>query len=338
MKRRTLLRGAVTAGLAVAGGAAMARPAAANTDYLLVVVEQAANQIQRFSNGTADWNTTPGWHWSAPNTDTWKYLADVRRRLTATWDDVLVCCANGTSSTGGRAAMVRESNKEVIWTAVVPGNPHAVERIDGHGAIVTASSRARTTGPAYQSGGGINVFVPATHGGLPPTSFADSISTGFPGAHGVLWDDEHQLLLAIGHEELRAYTLVTNAGGIITGLSRVATLTFTGTGHDLQPDYSSKDILYTVGGDASNPDHGIWKTRPVQNNITGTWSFTTPVRLYDWYFTKSFSKLPDGTEFWVDAPSAATWWNDTVGFSGRADSVRTGARFYKARFWSHALT
>ncbi|MCM2389728.1 hypothetical protein NBG84_15770, partial [Streptomyces sp. CWNU-1] len=116
------------------------------------------------------------------------------------------------------------------------------------GAIVTASSRARTTGPAYQSGGGINVFVPGTHGGLPPTSFADSISTGFPGAHGVLWDHKLQLLLAIGHEELRAYSLVTNTSGIITGLSRVATLTFTGTGHDLQPDYASTDILYTVGG------------------------------------------------------------------------------------------
>lgn len=183
-----------------------------------------------------------------------------------------------------------------------------------HGAIVTASSR--TTGPAYQSGGGINVFIPAMHGGLPPASFADSISTGFPGAHGVLWDDGHQLLLAIGHEELRGYTLVTDTGGIVTGLSRAATLTYTGTGHDLQPDYSSKDILHTVGGDASNPDHGVWKTRPVQNSATGTWSFATPVRLYDWYFTKSFVS-PDGLwERWVDAlphtRGTATAWADSA--------------------------
>ncbi|MFC8421410.1 DUF6528 family protein [Streptomyces sp. NPDC057236] len=338
MKRRTLLRGAVTAGLAAAGGAATARPAAAATDYLIVVVEQAANQIQRFSNGTADWNGTPGWYWSAPDTDTWKYLADAKRRLTARWDDVLVCCANGTSPTGGRAAMVRESDKAVVWTAVVPGNPHSVERIDGHGAIVTASSKARVTGDKYESGGGINLFVPSTHGGVPPTSFADSISTGFPGAHGVMWDDVNELLLAIGYHELRAYRLVTNGDDIITGLSRVATLTFEGTGHDLQPDYASSDILYTVGGDAGNPDHGIWKTRLVYEGSSGGWSFATPTRLHDWYFTKSFSRLPDGTEFWVDAPTASTWWSNMVGFSGRADSVRTGARFYKARFWSHALT
>ncbi|MFF9619917.1 DUF6528 family protein [Streptomyces griseosporeus] len=338
MRRRTLLRGVVTAGLAAAGGAVTVRPAAASTDYLVVVVEQAANQIQRFSNGTTDWNGTPGWYWSAPATDTWRLLSDAKRRVTANWDDVLVCCANGSSSTGGRAAMVRESDKAVIWTAVVPGNPHSVERIDGHGAIVTASSKARILGDAYQSGGGINLFVPSTHGGLPPTSFADSISVGFSGAHGVLWDDVNELLLAIGDKELRAYRLVTDAGDIITGLTLVATLPFTGTGHDLQPDYASEDIFYTVGGDATNPDHGVWKTRPLYDAATGTWSFAAPTRLHDWYYTKSFSRLPDGTEFWVDAPSAATWWNDTVGFSGRSDSVRTGAKFYKARFWSHVLT
>lgn len=328
----------VTAGLAAVGGAATVRPAAAATNYLIVVVEQAANQIQRFSNGTSDWNGTPGWYWSAPSGDTWRLLADAKRRLTAKWDDVLVCCTNGTSKTGGRAAMVRESDKAVIWSAVVPGNPHSVERIDGHGAIVTASSKARVTGDTYQSGGGINLFVPSTHGDLPPTSFADSISIGFSGAHGVMWDDTNELLLAIGYRELRAYRLVTDAGGIITGLTLVTKLTFSGTGHDLQPDYASDDIFYTVGGDASNPDHGVWKTRLVYDAATGTWSFATPTRLHDWYFTKSFGRLPDGTEFWVDAPSADIWWNDTVGFSGRADSTREGARFYKARFWSHVLT
>lgn len=337
LKRRTLLRGVVTGGLAAVGGAATVRSAAAATDYLIVVVEQSANQIQRFSNGTTNWNGTPGWYWSAPKTDEWKYLADAKRRLTSAWDDVLVCCANGTSRTGGRAAMVREDGT-TVWSAVVPGNPHSVERIDGHGAIVTASSKARVTGDSYQSGGGINLFVPSTHGGRPHNSFADSISTGFPGAHGVMWDDVNELLLAIGDKELRAYRLVTNSSDIITGLSQVATLSFSGTGHDLQPDYASADIFYTVGGDASNPDHGIWKTHLVYNSFAGTWSFATPTRLYDWYFTKSFSRLPDGTEFWVDAPSAATWWSDTVGFSGRGESVRTGARFYKARFWSHALT
>ncbi|MGW6480914.1 DUF6528 family protein [Streptomyces sp. NPDC055059] len=338
LKRRSLLRAVVTTGVAAAAGAADVRSAAAATDYLIVVVEQAANQIQRFSNGTTDWNTSPEWYWSAPSTDTWKYLADAKRRLTANWDDVLVCCANGTASTGRRAAMVRESDKAVVWTAVVPGNPHSVERIDGHGAIVTASAKQRATGDSYENGGGINLFVPSTHGGLPPTSFADSISTGFPSAHGVLWDDSNECLLAIGDNELRAYRLVTNSSGIITGLSKVATLAFSGTGHDLQPDYASPDILYTVGGDAGNPDHGIWKTRLTFNSAAATWTFASPARLYDWYFTKSFSRLPDGTEFWVDAPSAATWWNDTVGFSGRSDSVRTGAKFYKARFWSHVLS
>ncbi|MEU5400808.1 hypothetical protein ABZ348_16130 [Streptomyces sp. NPDC005963] len=55
-----------------------------------------------------------------------------------------------------------------------------------------------------QPSGGIKVFVPATPGGLPPTSFADGISTGFPSAHGVLRDDIDALLPAIGDSDLRA--------------------------------------------------------------------------------------------------------------------------------------
>ncbi|MER6401941.1 hypothetical protein ABT269_00015 [Streptomyces viridosporus] len=154
--------------------------------------------------------------------------------------------------------------------------------------------------------------MPSTHGGLPPTSFADSISTGSPGAHGVPGDDVNALLPAIGDEALRAYRLVTNSGDVITGLSRPASLSFTGTGHDLQPDCASEDILHTVGEDAGNPDHGMWKTRLVHDNVTGAWSFASPTRPHDRYFTESSSRLPD--------------------------PVRTGAKFYAARFWSHVLT
>lgn len=341
MNRRMILKGALTAGLTAASGAAITQPAAAATDYLVIVVNQKPNQIMRFGNGSGNWSyATSGWTWGPgdKNEATWWWLSDAKRRLTAKWNDVMVCCASGTSETGGRAAMIRESDKAVVWSTVVPGNPHSVERIDGHGAIVTASSKARVTGSAYQTGGGINLFVPGTHGGLPPNSFANSISVGFAGAHGVMWDDANELLLAIGHNELRAYRLVTNSSDIITGLSQVAKTTFQGTGHDLQPDYASADIFYTVGGDDKNPDHGIWATRPVYNSTSATWSFASPRRIHDWWFTKSFSRLPDGTEFWVDAPTTAIWWSDTVGFSGRGDKRIADARFYKARFWSHVLT
>ncbi|MER5994358.1 hypothetical protein [Streptomyces viridosporus] len=124
-------------------------------------------------------------------------------------------------------------------------------------------------------------------------------------------DDVNALLPAIGDEALRAYRLVTNSGGVITGLSRPVTLSFAGTGHDLQPDCASEEILHTVGEDAGNPDHGMWKTRLVHDNVTGAWSFASPTRPHDRYFTESSSRLPD--------------------------PVRTGAKFYAARFWSHVL-
>ncbi|MFE7129903.1 hypothetical protein ACFVIM_03510 [Streptomyces sp. NPDC057638] len=331
-------------GLAAVAGAAAARPATAATNYLILTVEQGANQIQRFSNGTADWNGTPGWYWTAPsnaNTSPWYRLSDVKRRLTTRWGAVLVSTSSGTSELGGCVAMIRESDKSVVWSAVVPGNPHAIERIERHGVIVTASSRARVFGRTagdWQNGGGLTVFVPPTPGGLPSMSFADSFGVDFRGARGVWWDDANELLVATGEGELRAYRLVTDAAGSVTGLALETSLGLVGAGHDVQPDYSSDTIFYTVGGDATNPGRGIWETRLQRDTATGAWGFAPPVRIHDWLFTKSFGRLPDGTSFWQDAPTANEWWSDTIGFSGRADSVRTGARFYKARFWSHALT
>ncbi|MFE5207436.1 hypothetical protein [Streptomyces sp. NPDC056600] len=349
----------MTAGLAAAAGAVTTRQAAAAAEYLLVTVEQSANQIQRWSTARSSWSGTPDWYWTAPaRSGAWYGLSDVKRRLTANWDDVLVTCAGGTPKDGGRAAMVRESDGAIVWQTVVPGHPHAIERIDGHGAIVTASANARVFGQPvpddpstsqdesdpdgkFEAGGGLNLFVPSSHGGLPPTSFADSVSTGFPGAHGVLWDNDNDLLLAIGKEELRAYSLVTNGSGIITGLTRRATLSFSGMGHDLQPDYSSGKILYTVGGDGGNPDAGVWETTLVWNSTDAEWNFVTPTRVHTWWFIKSFSRLPDGKEFCVDAPSAEEWWSDRVGYyqdGAYGYSVRPGAKFYKARFWSHVLS
>jgi hypothetical protein len=317
------------------------RQAAAATEWLLVTCEQSANQIQRWSTAQSSWSGTPEWYWTAPSkSGAWYGLSDVKRRLTSNWDDVLVTCAGGTSQDGGRIAMVRESDKAIIWQTVVPGHPHSVERIDDHGAIVTAAANARSYGEDFQAGGGLNLFVPSSHGGMPPTSFANSISTGFPGAHGVVWDNDNNLLLAIGDEQLRAYSLVTNANGIITGLTKEAIVSFTGMGHDLQLSYveNSNKILYTVGGADENPDSGVWETTLVKSG--STWSFVPPTRIHTWWYIKSFGRLPDGKDFCVDAPSAEEWWSDRVGYHQNGNisySVRPGARFYKARFWSHAL-
>lgn len=332
MRRRTLLRGAAAVGVSTVGGVAFgAEPAAAAT-YNVMTTEQSSNRVLVFANGDSSWTDGDiNWSWSAPDTASWTNLSDVKRRSTANWGDVVLAAASGDAPNGGRAAMIDQVSKSTVWSANVPGNPHGVERITGHGAIVVASSRARSFSSSFSDGGGLSLFVPSSHGDKPSTSYDSSIKVGFEGAHGVLWDTTHNLLLAIGKNELRAYSLELNSNDIITGLNRVATETFSGTGHDLQPDYSSGKLFYTVGG--TGADHGVWQTALTYYDPGSTYVFDS-ARIHTWTYTKSYSRLPDGTSFWVDAPSAAVWWNDTVGFSGGADGARSGAKFYKARYWT----
>ena len=332
MRRRTLLRGAAAAGVTAAGGglALFGVEEADAATYNVMVTEQSSNRVLVFANGDSNW--TDGnivWQWSAPSGASWTNLSDVKRRSTAAWDDVLLVAASGTAPDGGRAAMVDQSDKTTIWTSNVPGNPHAVERIVNHGAIVVASSRARSFSSAFSDGGGLSLFVPSSHGGKPSTSYSSSISVGFEGAHGALWDTTHGLLLAIGKGGLRAYQLVTDADDFITGLTLVGSKTFSGTGHDLQPDYSSGKLFYTVGG--TGADHGVWET--TLSGSGTSWTFTS-TRIETWTYTKAYSRLPDATSFWVDAPSDTVWWNDTVGFDPGVDSTRSGAKFYKSRYWT----
>lgn len=330
MRRRTLITGAAAA---TVGGALLgARPAAAATTYNVATTEQSSNRVLVFGNNDANWaDDNIKWQWSAPDTASWSNLSDVKRRSTANWGDVVLVAASGTAPAGGRAAMINQDNKDTVWSAVVPGNPHAVERIKGHGAIVVASSRARVQSSGYEDGGGLTLFVPSSHGDRPGTSYTNAIKVGFEGAHGVVWDTTHNLLLAVGKSQLRAYSLELNGNDIITGLNRVATETFSGTGHDLQPDYDSGKLFYTVGG--TGADHGVWQTQLSYYDAGGTYSFTSS-RIHTWEYTKSYSRLPDGKSFWVDAPSASVWWNDTVGFADGADGKRSGAKFYKARYWT----
>ena len=79
---------------------------------------------------------------------------------------------------------------------------------------------------------------------------------------------------------------------------------------------------------AAGADHGVWEA-----NLSADDPFTSsPTET--WAYAKAYGRLPDGSSFWVDAPSDTVWWNDTVGFDSGADGTRGGVKFYKARYWT----
>ncbi|NUR71880.1 MAG: hypothetical protein HOU81_13740 [Hamadaea sp.] len=339
MRRRTLLGSTAAAGVVaatggtVAGALVAAEPAAA-AEYLVATTEQKTNDVLVFSHSNTSWSDgNVRWRWSAPAGSTWTNLSDVKRRPTAAWGDVVLVAASGTASAGGKAAMIDQSSKSVVWSATVPGNPHAVERIKNYGAIVVASSRARQYSSSFADGGGLSLFIPSSNGGKPGTSYSGSVKYGFEGAHGVLYDTNSGLLLAVGKGELRAYHLVVNSSGHLTGLKLACKTTFSGTGHDLQPDYASGKFFYTVGGTGTN--HGVWEVSLLYAGAS--WVFSGKRRISTATYVKAYGSLPNGVRFYVDAPSESQYWTSSVGFSSGGSGSRSGAKFYKARYWTTAF-
>ncbi|MGB2569314.1 hypothetical protein ACPFP2_12805 [Micromonospora citrea] len=323
MDRRTMLRG--IAGAAVAAptaGVLAATPAQAATHYVMAT-EQASGRILRFDPDAWTDGTVL---WKAPSTTgTWRNLSDVKRRKTAKWGSVMLVASSGEGDHLGRAAMIDESaigstrTGGIVWQATVDGNPHSIERIEGRGAIVVATSEGPT---GSSDGGGLHLFVPSGDGGKPGTRAAKFY--GFPGAHGVV-HDPNGFVIAVGTGEVRLYAITGNAAG--TRLSYRTRLTFSDgagraeVGHDILPDHAGSGYFFTSS----------YNVRSLQLVHAGnSWQFTS-AHVSGADHVKAYTRLPNGVRTWVMPGSGEGRWSSTIHFS--SGSHRTsGARFYRVRY------
>lgn len=95
-----------------------------------------------------------------------------------------------TSSSGG-VAFIDRATKKVLFYAYV-GNAHSAEFLPNNKIVVAGSTHAQ--------GNRLELFD--LNRSEEPL-FKDSLYSG----HGVVWDEERQLLYALGYDELRAYSL-----------------------------------------------------------------------------------------------------------------------------------
>ncbi|BCJ39637.1 hypothetical protein GCM10010168_79080 [Actinoplanes ianthinogenes] len=314
----------VVAGSAIGGpllGELPAEAAAAT----VITTEQASGRILRFN--PAAWNGGSVL-WKAPSrTGTWTNLSDVKRRGTTRWGSVMLVTASGAGDYLGRAAMIDESaigsgrTGGIVWQATVDGNPHSIERIEGRGAIVVATSKG-ATGSA--SGGGLSLFVPATNGGKPSSTRVGFYS--FPGAHGVTWSRTGHLL-AVGNGQLRAYTVTGNGSG--TRLKFAFSTSFSDgsgrakTGHDVLPDHAAADTyLFTSS-------YYVRRVKLVAGP-TG-WHFGKLSTVSRAAHVKSYTRMPSGVTTWIVPGGGEGDWSRTVHFSSGNHS-KSGARFYRVRY------
>ena len=274
----------------------------------VIACEQRSHKVIVFKT-RADWNDPESvvWEWDP---------AEALPASQAKWFDHVDECKPTlggsailvTASSGG-AALIRLSDKKILFLGRPGGNTHSIARLPD-GNLVTASSTGKY----------LALFVAPEDVAEKETVETTPVFKKFelPGAHGVVWDAKRKLLWAHGDKLLIGYEYVGTKEE--PDLKEVFRLKLTGTqagGHDLYPA-PGYDAIMTTGA-------GINVFDPEKREFVA--AFAIP-RI------KSVSLSPDGSTLIQRAEEE--WWSDTIYFGDSKNTPvgkRDGARFYKARWF-----
>lgn len=274
-------------------------------DDLVAVTEQASKKILVIGpNGVI-------WDWSPEETigqevPGWGIPADVKLRECAVYGGQWMVVADGF----GYAAIVGYPSKAVKWSRVVGGNPHAAELLPDGNISVAASD-----------GGWVRVYTASQ--GPDSGGYAEFM---LPGAHGVLWDPERQVLWAVGDDRLIALRVEGIPSAPSLKLMHAKPLP-SSWGHDLYPVYGDSGRLWvTTNGGVYQyvKENDAWST-----DYEGEDCLNRP-------FVKSVGNQPSGAVLQTVPKEGAkyAWGTDTVDFFLPERQLwlpRTS--IYKARIW-----
>ncbi len=207
-------------------------------------------------------------------------------------------------ASGGGMALIDVATKQSVFTAYPGGNTHSAELLPD-GTVITASSTGAT----------LKVFTRIGDEKTPHKTFTYK----FPGGHGVVWDQIHGLVWAVGADVLVAFRYNFD----VENPQLVPVQSF-----DLGKGYSGHDLvllkkenkLLLTGRDVKEFDTMLGTLRLFSNRC--------PV--------KSISIHPETGEQLVQIPNEE-WWNDTVMLlnGDRKWTLPNKARIYKVRWFSY---
>ena len=214
-------------------------------------------------------------------------LDDVRLRDSEAWGGKVV----GLTSSSGMVALVKYPSGECLFSANMQGyGPHSIEILP-NGVIAVAGSGNGNDAKAV-----VRLYS--------ATSKNDTNFVELPliSAHGVLWDPENEVLWALGHTELNAYTVGGTRQKPTLTLKKTAKVGFSG-GHDLSPVYGNTDLLWvTYGG-------GVGQYSKSQDRFLVTYEGKLAINLKG---VKSINTYADGvTVMTVADPNNKTANHDT---------------------------
>lgn len=208
-----------------------------------------------------------------------------------------------TSSGGGIALIDRKSKKAIFYA--IAGNAHSAEVLPGNRLAVAASNAP--------DGNRLILYdldMPEKE------LFSDELAWG----HGVIWDNDRQILWALADENIQAYRL-KDWNTEQPALKRIATIKLPeGGGHDLYPVPGTNKLFVTTG-------NHVWLFDRDKK------SFQKHRAIGDNHNVKSVCVNPvTGQLVYVQA-DPGQWWSQKIRFlNPEAVLFTPGEHFYKARW------
>ncbi len=203
---------------------------------LAMAMNQSAAKVQVFDIRAENWEQNEEiWSWAPTaalgftQSARFTYCTDAKLRYSPSAMKQVVA----VSASGGFLGVVDYATGRKIWEvdATSAANPHSIEYLP-NGNVAAAAS----------NGGWVRIYK------------ASQNSTGYvqanlPGAHGVLWDPQRNLLWAVGDEVITAYRIGgTAASPTITEATEYRVSLPSLWGHDLSAVYGNPDRLWVSTG------------------------------------------------------------------------------------------
>lgn len=180
------------------------------------------------------------WEWIPTKELGWDYitqdsLIDALSAVKYRWSEYFQTNVVIFANARGNAGMIEYPSGKCLWKAKMGNSPHSIELMP-NGDIVVASS-----GGGYWDEGRLYYYELGQDG-----TYSATTEHMLNGAHGVLWDTDNNVLWALGFVDLVAYSLYENDQGQATmyQIEGWGAPVPDGTGHDLMPDYSNRDVMW----------------------------------------------------------------------------------------------
>ena len=279
--------------------------------YLVALTNQGKSclEVYDISEGKLD-ETSLVWSYELP-----KYnIAGTKFRHSEEYGDVALAVYGKKY-----ACMISYPEGELLWsTSKAADNPHSIELLP-NGVIAVASSDGRE----------IRFFVPS---GSSSGNYVASVTLA--DAHGVLWDDEKQILWAIGRRVLTAYRVTLDAEGNVSVVedSSCRAMIPTDYAHDLAPVYGNTNLLWISTGSS------VYQFNKTTKSFSTAYNGASSVNRVG---VKGIGSFNDGSIVYIYPDGAfKTWTSQSMVLMTNTGGILTSAvlksetgHFYKVRVW-----